>query len=168
MIKLPSGTDMDVDDDNNRGRSTSSSRTTSRSAYVSSCAYHTRMEPNNDLPDDMAIDPIDSSQLSYKDDFESEGNPVSKATDPTPAKEPQRVKHDKPALNKAPKPRGKSASINNTNSCSLGGCSLGGCHQHSAAIWPQSTNGCWSMGRLFSFHFPSRLVRAPTVWLQMH
>jgi len=38
------------------------------------------MEHNNDLSDDIVVDPIDSSQLSYSGDVEAKGNPVSKKT----------------------------------------------------------------------------------------
>jgi len=64
MAKLPSRMDMDVNDTIRR-RSTSLSRMTSRSASIvsniSSCIYHLKMECNNNLPNNMAVDPIDSS-----------------------------------------------------------------------------------------------------------
>jgi len=89
MVKLPSGTDMDINS-NNRERSTFSSRMIFRSisiiSNVSFYAYHIRIEHNNDFLENMVVDSINSSQLSYKDDFESEGNLVSKTTVPTPVK----------------------------------------------------------------------------------
>jgi len=111
MAKLLSGMDMDVNDII-RGRSTSLSRMTSRSASIVSnilsCIYHLKMEHNNDLPDNMAVDPIDSSQLLYSRDDEAEGNLVSKkASDPSSAKEPQCVQYTNSIPNKAPKPQGK-------------------------------------------------------------
>jgi len=118
MAHLPSNADMEVKN-NIRGRSTSSNKTTSRSISVSSaallCAYHLRMEYNNNLSDEMEVDPINSSQLSYSDNIEREGNPVSKATDPDSTRDSQHNLYVTLALNKAPKPQGKGASINNTN-----------------------------------------------------
>ena len=73
------------------------------------------MEINNDLPDKITVEPIDSSQLSYQDNVERESNPVSEAADPGPIRMSYHVQHDILALNKAPKPQGKSAAINNTN-----------------------------------------------------
>ena len=106
ITNLPSGMDMDINN-NNRGRSTFSSRITSRSAFIisniSSCAYHLKMECNNNLLDDMAVDLIDSSQLLYKNNIKSKDNLVSKAADSISTKNLQYVQHDKPTLNKVPK-----------------------------------------------------------------
>ena len=64
IAHLPSITEMDVDDII-RGKSTSSSKVISRSASIVSNAlsytYHLKIKCNNDLLDDIAIDPIDSS-----------------------------------------------------------------------------------------------------------
>ena len=83
IADLLSRTDMDIND-NNRERFTSSSRTTSKSisiiSNILSCTYHLRMECNNDLLDNMVVDPIDSSQLSYKDNVKTKDNLVSKVT----------------------------------------------------------------------------------------
>jgi len=85
MAHLPSNADMDVEDI--RGRFTFSSKTISRSVSISSvassCAYHLRMEYNNDFPDKIEVDPIDSSHLSYSNNIKRGENPVSKATNPS-------------------------------------------------------------------------------------
>jgi len=90
IVKLPFRMDIDVNN-NNREKSTSSSRMISRSVFiisnVLSCTYYIRIECNNDLSNNMAVNPIDSSQLSYKDNFESKDNLVSKTTIPIPIKE---------------------------------------------------------------------------------
>ena len=82
MAHLPSVTDMDVDNIT-RGRSTSSSKTSSRSTFIVSdtlsISYHLRMEINNDFPDKITVKLIDSSQLSYQDDVEGGSNLVSEA-----------------------------------------------------------------------------------------
>ena len=118
MAHLPSNADMEVKN-NIRERFISSNKMTSRSISVSSaallCAYHLRMECNNDLSVEMEVDPINSSQLSYSDDVEREGNPVSKTTNLDSTRDSQHILHVTLALNKAPKPQGKGASINNTN-----------------------------------------------------
>jgi len=62
------------------------------------------MECNNDFPDEREVNSIDSSQLSYSDNVEREGNPVSKVTNPGPTRDLQCVLHDTLALNKAFKP----------------------------------------------------------------
>jgi len=68
----------------------------------------------------MAVDSIDSSQLSYSGDVEAEGNLVSKKTfNPIPTKEPQHAQHNNPTPNKALKPQGKDTSNNNTSSWNM-------------------------------------------------
>jgi len=113
---------MDIED-NIRRRFTSLSKTTSRSISISSialsCAYHLEIEYNNNFPDEIEVDLIDSSHLLYSNDVERRGNSVSKATDPGPTKSLQHILHDIPALNKAPKLQGKGSSINNTNTSLL-------------------------------------------------
>ena len=68
MAQLPSTMDMGVDNII-RGRSTSSSKMSSRStsvvSYASSIPYHLRIEINSNLPDKNTVKIIDSSQLSY-------------------------------------------------------------------------------------------------------
>ena len=82
---------MDMDN-NNRKRFTSSSRITSKStsiiSNILSCAYHLKMEYNNNLLDNITVDPIDSSQLSYKDNVKIEDNSVSKAANSISMKDP--------------------------------------------------------------------------------
>jgi len=82
MARIPANKTMNIDNYNDiRGRTTSSSKTSSRSALITSNAssilYHERMEINNNLLDKEFRDPIDSSQPSYKDN-NKEKNPVSK------------------------------------------------------------------------------------------
>ena len=91
MTKLLSRIDIDVND-TNRERFTSLSTMTSRSvsivSNISSCMYHLKMEHNNNLPDDIAVDLIDSSQLLYSGDVEVEGNLINKkVSDLTSTKE---------------------------------------------------------------------------------
>jgi len=75
---------MDIDIDITRERSifsgSKSFRSTSIVLKASSMPYYKRMEINNDLPDEKFVNPIDSSQLSYKDD-NGAGNLVRKVTD---------------------------------------------------------------------------------------
>ena len=73
------------------------------------------MEINNDLSDEITVEPIDSSQLSYQDDVEGGSNLVSKVADPGSTRKSQCVQHDALALNKVSKPWGKNVAINNTN-----------------------------------------------------
>ena len=90
MANLPPDVAMDVDNVNNfddvRGRSSSFSKVSSRSASMSSSAssvpYSERMAANNNLLDNDK-EPIDSSQLSYKDNSQ-ERDCVSKAADLIP------------------------------------------------------------------------------------
>ena len=73
-----------------RERFTSLSKTTSRSASIVfnalSCTYYLKMECNNNLLDNMAVDPIDSSQLSYSNNVKRRSNLVSKAANPNPTR----------------------------------------------------------------------------------
>ena len=108
IAKLPSRMDMDIND-TIRKRSTFLNRITSRNisiiSNILSCTYHLKMEHNNDLSDDMAVDPINNSQLLYSGDVEAKGNLVSKKIfDPISAKESQCIQHNNSILNKAPKP----------------------------------------------------------------
>ena len=45
------------------------------------------MEYNNNLSDEIEVNPINSSQLSYSDNIEREGNLVSKITDLDPTRD---------------------------------------------------------------------------------
>ena len=118
MTHLPSAMDIDIDDIT-RGGSTSSNKISSKSVSVvsdaSSIPYHLRIEINNDFPDEIRVKSIDSSQLSYQDNVEEGSNPVSEAANSSSTKKSQHIQHNVPALNKTPKPWGKSVAINNTN-----------------------------------------------------
>ena len=71
----------DVDMDNIRGRFSLSFKTNSRNLLIfldiSSKPYHEHMELNKNLPNIDIWEPINSSQLSYKDNIVDE-KPVSK------------------------------------------------------------------------------------------
>ena len=107
IAKSPCGMDMDVDT-TIRGRSTFSSKITSRSTSIASnvspCVYHFKIECNNNLPDKMAVDSIDSSQLLYNNNVKVEKNLANKIADSVFTKKLQCVLYAKPALNKIPKP----------------------------------------------------------------
>ena len=107
IAHLPSATDMDIDNIT-RGRSTSSSKMNSRSISIvsntSSILYYLRIEINNNLPDEITVEPIDSFQLSYQDDVEGGNNLVSEVADPGSTRKSQCIQHDILALNRAPKP----------------------------------------------------------------
>jgi len=85
IAHLPSAMDMDIDNIT-RGRSTSSSKMNSRNISIVSntsfIPYYLRIEINNDLPDKITVEPIDSFQLSYQDDVEGGNNLVSEVADP--------------------------------------------------------------------------------------
>jgi len=67
MAHLPFTMDVDINDIT-RGKSTSSSKISFRSTSVVfdvlSILYHLKIEINNDFPDKITVNPIDSSQLS--------------------------------------------------------------------------------------------------------
>ena len=105
MAKLPSGIDIDIDD-TIRKRSTFLSRMTFRSIFIVSnilsYIYYLKIEYNNDLPNNIAVDSIDSSQLLYSGDVKAEGNLVSKKTfNPILTKELQYFQYNNPTPNKA-------------------------------------------------------------------
>ena len=108
MAFIPANVAMDVNNDFIRGRSNSPSKASSRSTSVLSAAssipYHERMEIKNDLPDEDIVDPIDSSQLLYKDNNDM-GNSVGKVTDIGPMRT-QCVQNEAPALKNTPTTRG--------------------------------------------------------------
>ena len=72
------------------------------------------MELNN-LPDVDIWEPIDSSQLSYKDNTRNE-ELVSKVADSNITADLQHGTHESPALKTTPKPQGRGTPINNSNS----------------------------------------------------
>ena len=105
MAKLLSGIDMDVND-TIRKRSTFLSRMTFRSIFIVSnilsYIYYLKIEYNNDLPNNIAVDSIDSSQLLYSGDVKAEGNLVSKKIfNPILTKKLQYVQYNNPTPNKA-------------------------------------------------------------------
>ena len=118
MAKIPADVMIDIDDDNIRGRSFLPSKVSSRSTLVTSNAssipYYEKMEINNDLLDKEVRDPVDSSQLLYKDDNE-EGNPVRKAANNGPTRNLQCIQNKALVLKNSPKLWGKSTFPNNTN-----------------------------------------------------
>ena len=95
MAKLLSGMDMSIDNNNKvnnnyKERSTFLSKTSFKSTFIVfnalSCLYYLKMKQNNNLSNNMAVDPIDNSQLLYNSNVEVEDNPVSKIADSSPIK----------------------------------------------------------------------------------
>ena len=69
---------------------------------ISSYIYYLKIEYNNDLSNNIAVDSIDSSQLLYSGDVKAEGNLVSKKTfNPILTKELQYFQYNNPIPNKA-------------------------------------------------------------------
>ena len=122
MAQVPFNIEMDVDIDMIRERSTLNSKASLRSSSIylstSSVLYHWHMKINNTLPDIKSREPIDSSQLSYKENEEI-GNSISMTTDKPSPKEGQHVYNEALALKSTLKPWGKGMSNNNTNMSSL-------------------------------------------------
>ena len=111
MTSYPPNVEMEgIDDGNSRGRQAFSSKCSSRESSISSTTssipYSMRMELNNDLPEEVLTDPIDSSQLSYVGTAKVSDS-VSLATDKEMASTSQRVDNEVPALKKVPKLHGK-------------------------------------------------------------
>ena len=111
----------DVDMDNIRERFSLSSKTNSRNLLISLGTslklYHEHMKLNNNLPDIDIWEPINSSQLSYKDNTVDE-KPVSKTANSNSTENLQHGIYEGPALKTTPKSQGKSTPINNSNSIS--------------------------------------------------
>ena len=111
----------DVDMDNIRGRFSLSSKTNSRNLLISSNTsskpYHEHIELNNNLPDIDIWEPINSSQLSYKDNIVDE-KPVSKTANSNSTENLQYGTYEGSALKTTPKSQGRSTPINNSNSIS--------------------------------------------------
>ena len=74
------------------------SRSVSIVSNILSEPYYQKMEQFNDLPNNMIVDPIDYSQLSYNNKNGGEGNLVSKTADPNNAKKQQCVYNEDPAM----------------------------------------------------------------------
>jgi len=101
MVKIPANVAMNINSDSIRERLNSLSKTSSKSASVtlnvSSIPYYERIEINNDFPDEKVGNPVDSSQLSYKDN-DGTGNSVRKTTDIGPTRNQQCVQSKNMAL----------------------------------------------------------------------
>jgi len=80
-------------------------RSASVLSAVSSIPYHERIEIKNNLPNEDIVDPIDSSQLLYKDNDDM-GNSVGKVTDIGPMRTQQHVQNEALALKNTPTTRG--------------------------------------------------------------
>jgi len=103
MTYLPS----DVEIDSIRGRSPLSSKPSSRNLSVSSSTssrpYYKHIKLNNDLPNINLWEPIDSSQLSYKNNTRNE-KLVSKVADSDSIKNSQHSTYESSALKTTSKP----------------------------------------------------------------
>jgi len=121
MVQNPSNMNMNMDNDIIRGRSTLSSKASLRSSSISSSTssipYHQHMKINNDIPDIDCQEPIDCSQLSYEENIEV-GNLVRMATNKFFTKKGLHVCNEAPAIKKAPKPRDKGVTNNDSNTSS--------------------------------------------------
>jgi len=103
IVFFPAPEVMDINNYNNvRGKKSSSSKASSRSALISSSVssqpYHKRMVLNNDLPDEEFVEPVNSSQQSYKDKSKKI-NTISKATDHKSTGRQQHASNEAPAFN---------------------------------------------------------------------
>jgi len=111
----------DMNMNNIRGRFSLSSKTNSRNLLISSGTsskpYYEHMELNNNLPDIDIWEPINSSQLSYKDNIVDK-KPVSKIANSNSIENLQHGTYNSPALKTIPKSQGRSTLINNSNSIS--------------------------------------------------
>jgi len=110
MTQIPSNMKMDIDYDSIKKRSALLSKNSLRIFSISSSTlfvlYYQYMEINNDLPDIESQEPIDSSQLSYKENVEV-GSSVSKTADNLSPKKSQHVNNEASALKSTPNPQDK-------------------------------------------------------------
>jgi len=110
MTYIPSDTEMDVDNNIIKEKTSLSNKANLKSLSISSkpstIPHHKCMEINNDLLDDEVWDPINSSQLSYVGETEV-GDLVRTSTDNDFISENQCGGNKVPTLKKAPKPHGK-------------------------------------------------------------
>jgi len=85
-----------------KGRKSSFSKASFRSTLislsVSSQPYYKRIVLNNDLSNEEVVEPVNSSQLSYKDKSK-EKNTVSKATNYKSTERQQCISNETPTLN---------------------------------------------------------------------
>jgi len=103
MAHLPATEIINIDNyDNIRRRKSSPSKASSRSTLislsVSSQPYYKRIVLNNDLPNKEIVEPVNSSQLFYKDKSK-ERNTISKATDHKFTRRQQYTSNETSALN---------------------------------------------------------------------
>jgi len=102
--------------DDIREKSPLSSKLSSRnllfSSNISSRPYHEHMELNNDLPNFNLQEPIDSSQLSYKNNTRNE-KLVNKVANSNSTENLQHSTHKGPILKITLKPRGRGSLFNN-------------------------------------------------------
>ena len=114
MTHLPSNVNID----DIRERSPLSSKTNSRNSLISlstsSKPYHEYMELNNYLPNIDIWEPINSSQLFYKNNIVDK-KPVSKVANSNNTENLQCGTYESPALKTIPKPWSRSTPINNSN-----------------------------------------------------
>ena len=107
MAQFPSSLNIDIDIDTIiREKSNLSSKANLRSSSIfsstSSAPYYECMELNNNILDVNIRDPINSSQLSYKNNIEKDEF-VSKVANTIPSARKQCVSNEAPALQTAPK-----------------------------------------------------------------
>jgi len=120
MAQFPSNMEMDIISGNIiRGRSNLSSKASSRSSSVfsstSSIFYYEYIEVDNNKPEEDIREPIDSSQLSYKD-FMNKYKFVSRMADTFSTDRKQHKSNMALALKMAPQLRGKVSNNNSFNS----------------------------------------------------
>lgn len=108
MAHLPSNTDIDIDINMIRGRSTSSSqisfKESSTQSAASSIPYHKRIEIQNNLLNENEQKPVERFGLSYASGKEQKSKIVSKTTNNSPQKGVQHVHNETLALNNTPNP----------------------------------------------------------------
>ena len=111
MVRIPAYKAININNFNNiRERSNFPSKISSRSPLISSTTlsipYYEKMEINNDLPDKEFTEPVNSSQLLYKNNS-GEDIPISEATDNSSTRNQQCTSNEAPALKNMPKLQGK-------------------------------------------------------------
>ena len=110
---------IDINNFNNiRRRSTSPSKISSRSFLISSTTssilYHKKIKINNDLPNEKLTEPVNSSQLLYKDNSREDIS-VSKVTDNSSTRNQQHVLNKTLSLKSMFKPWGKDINSKDPN-----------------------------------------------------
>ena len=120
MAQFPSSMEMNVNSNIIlRGKSNLSSKANSRSFLISSStssiSYHEHMEMKNNRPKDNIREPIDSFQLSCKDNTDK-NEPISRVADTSSTDGKQYVSNVASALNMVSQPEGRNSSNNSSNS----------------------------------------------------